>query len=192
MELSLPYFDIEQEASISLLPQQMNGDILLKLKLNLKEKVEKRCNNNGYIDKVYKIKKYEDGLMLSENLSGSAVYKVLYECRIYIPVENNNIVCEVLLITPELIIANHENIQVFIPRTKVNGGVFDVSKDLLHMKRKEELSVGDKIIVRILNKRINNGEKYIRSMGYLEELASEEDIKEYYPSDEKIESNFII
>ena len=91
-DLGNPYYDIEQYERVMLKPEQMNSDILLNLKINLREKVEKKCNNNGYIDYIYKILKYGEGLMTAENLSGSAIYPVSYHCRIYAPLENSKII----------------------------------------------------------------------------------------------------
>ena len=36
-------------------PQQINNDIYINLKNNLKKKVEKKCNKYGFITKIYKI-----------------------------------------------------------------------------------------------------------------------------------------
>ena len=49
MELTSPYKDIEQFTKIKILPHQLNSDIRNNMLLNLKKKVEKKCNKNGFI-----------------------------------------------------------------------------------------------------------------------------------------------
>jgi DNA-directed RNA polymerase subunit E'/Rpb7 len=83
----------------------MNVDIRENMKDVLKYKVEKKCNNNGFVDEVYRIVEYSDGLMPSENLNGSAIYNVVYHCRLCIPVENTIIIAQVQIINQELVIA---------------------------------------------------------------------------------------
>ena len=193
-DLTLPYYDLEQTSRVTLYPQQMNGDILLKLKLNLKDKVEKKCNKYGYIDKVYKISSFEDGLMSGENLSGSAIYEVIYQCKIYMPMQNTSIVSEAILVNPELIVCINGPIKIFIPRENINSKVFDITREFLHHKTKKTLQLNQKVIVRIKSKRLNQGDKNIKCIGYLEELASDKEVSKYYEEIEEqvIESNFII
>lgn len=193
-DLTLPYYDLEQESRVLLQPQQMNGDILLKLKLNLKDKVEKKCNKYGYIDKVYKISNFRDGIMSGENLSGSAVYNVTYQCKIYMPMENTSIVAEAILVNPELIVCVNGPIKIFIPRENINSKIFDITRDFLHHKSKKTLQLNQKVIVRIKSKRLNQGDKNIKCIGYLVDIASDKDISKYYEEIEEqvIESNFII
>ena len=52
MKLISPYRNIKQYTRISIEPYHMNSDIKNNMKLVLKKKVEKRCNNNGYIDDI--------------------------------------------------------------------------------------------------------------------------------------------
>jgi DNA-directed RNA polymerase subunit E'/Rpb7 len=193
MNLTLPYFELEQKERVSLHPSQMNGDILLKLKLNLKDKVEKRCNKYGYIDKVYKIASYQDGIMEAENLSGSAVYQVNYQCKIYMPMENTLIVSEAILVNPELIVCIHGPIKIFIPRENINTQNFDITRDFLHLKTKKILQLNQKVIIRIKSKRLNQGDKNIKCIGYLEDVASEEQASKFYQEiEEQIENTFTL
>ena len=52
-KLVSPYIDTEQYAKISLHPYQMTNDVNINLKINLKKKAEKRCNQNGFVSKIY-------------------------------------------------------------------------------------------------------------------------------------------
>ena len=52
--ISTPYLDSELYSRILIRPQQINNDIYINLKNNLKKKVEKKCNKYGFITKIYK------------------------------------------------------------------------------------------------------------------------------------------
>jgi DNA-directed RNA polymerase subunit E'/Rpb7 len=196
MELYLnkPFYDIEQDERVLLKPQQMNSDILLNLKINTKEKIEGRCNRFGYIDKVYKILQYNDGLLESENLSGGAVYRVKYHCRMYAPLENTSIIGEIILLNPELIIVINGPIRIFIPRESINNDAFDMNRNFMVKKDKTTLQLNQKVVVTIKDKKINPGDKNIKCIGYLQDVATEKQIKEYYDDsvEETTSNNFIL
>jgi hypothetical protein len=100
-----PYKNIKQHTRISLEPYYMNSDIRNNMKLVLKKKVEKKCNKNGFIDEVYKILEFNDGILIPENLNSAAIYNIAYHCRICIPIENTTIISYIKLISTDLIIA---------------------------------------------------------------------------------------
>ena len=53
-QLVNPYKDVEQHTVVSLEPYQMNSDIAINTKINLKNKVENKCNKYGF-DYCYQI-----------------------------------------------------------------------------------------------------------------------------------------
>ena len=66
-ELVNPYKNTIFYTRVKLLPYQMNNELYINLKNNLVKKVEKRCNKYGYVNKVYKILSYGDGIMNTEH-----------------------------------------------------------------------------------------------------------------------------
>lgn len=191
--LNKPYYDIEQKELILVKPEQMNSDILLNMKINLKEKIEGKCNKYGYVDKVYKILEYSNGLLTAENLSGGAVYNVKYHCRMFSPLENTSVIGEIILLNPELIIVMNGPIRIFIPRESINTETIDLNRNFMVKKEKKVLELNQKVIVTIKHKKINPKDKNIKCIGYLFDVASEKQIKEYYDDgDEKVETNFIL
>ena len=177
-----PYLNISQYTKVLLKPHQMNSDIKNNLKMNLKDKVEKKCNKNGYIDTVYKIEEYGDGLMPPENLSGAAIYPIVYLCRICMPVENTIIIGQVQVINPVLILAKNGPIYIFIPRDNVDSSVFDVTNEFMHSKTKQKLKTNQYVKIHIVNKKINKGDSQINAMGRLLDFASEEEVNKYFGS----------
>lgn len=180
--ITKPYSFQEQTELILLKPEQMNSDIKLNLKMNLKEKLEGKCNKNGLIDTIYKIVNYSDGLITAENLSGGAIYNVKYECKMYNPLENISIIGEVVIVKNDLVAVKQGPIIIFITRDLISTENFDVNRGFLHHKTKQQLKVNQKVVVMIKDKKINPKDDLIRCMGYLVDIATEEQIKEYYVS----------
>ena len=118
-----PYKNIKQHTRISLEPYHMNSDIRNNMKLVLKKKVEKKCNKNGFIDEVFKILEFSDGLLIPENLNSAAIYNITYHCRICIPIENTTIIAYIKLISTDLIVAINGPLFIFIPKNYVDNTV---------------------------------------------------------------------
>lgn len=198
-----PYKNIAQYTRIMLEPYQINSDISNQLKINLKKKVEKKCNKNGFVDEVYKILYYGDGVMHPENLSGNVLYNIKYHCRLCLPIENSIIIGQVKVINIELVVVINGPILTFIPRDNIDPTYWDVSNNFKNKKKENtKLNLGDYVLVQIINKRINSGDNQIKTMGKLLDFATDEQIKEYFESskeeitsvdtNEEDQSNFII
>jgi DNA-directed RNA polymerase subunit E'/Rpb7 len=198
-----PYKNIAQYTRIMLEPYQINSDISNQLKINLKKKVEKKCNKNGFVDEVYKILYYGDGVMHPENLSGNVLYNIKYHCRLCLPIENSIIIGQVKVINIELVVVINGPILTFIPRDNIDPTYWDVSNNFKNKKKENtKLNLGDYVLVQIINKRINSGDNQIKTMGKLLDFATDEQIKEYFETskeeitsvdtNEEDQSNFII
>ncbi len=204
MNIVSPYKDIEQFTKIKIQPSQINSDIRNNMKMNLKKKVEKKCNKNGFIDEVYKIISFEDGIMPAENLSGNIIFNIKYHCRLCLPVEDSIIIGNIKTINQELIIATNGPIFIFIPKENIDNNLWNF-EDFTLKKTNEKLQLNSFVKIKILNKRINQNDYQIKSIGYLLDFATKEEIKKYYgnliedneddeddENDDKGENNFII
>jgi DNA-directed RNA polymerase subunit E'/Rpb7 len=201
-----PYKNVVQYTKVSLEPHQMNSDISIHLKANLKKKVEKKCNKNGFVDQVYKILTYGDGIMKPENLSGNVLYDIKYHCKLCLPIENSIIISQVKIINPDLVITINGPILNFIPREHIDTSIWNVFENFKHNNIKNtNLKIKDYVLVQILTKRINSGDSQIKTICKLLDFASEDHIKEYFQSNDiddvidintnetdQTESNFII
>lgn len=182
-----PYKNIIEKTKISLEPYQLTSDIRNHMKINLKKKVEKKCNRNGYIIEVYRITKYGDGLMLPENLDGAVIYEVLFHCKICIPIENTIIISQVKVINSELVVTINGSIMTFIPRENIDIDIWNINDNFTN-KNNIKLNIGDYVKILILNKRINQGDIQIKTIGKLLDLATEKEVEKYF---EKIEEDII-
>ena len=198
-----PYKNIAQYTKIMLEPYQINSDLRNHLKINLKKKVEKKCNKNGYVDEVYKILSYGDGIMHPENLSGNVLYNIKYHCKLCLPIENSIIIGQVKVINIELVVVINGPILIFIPRDNIDITIWDINDNFKNKKKENtKLNVSDYVLVQIINKRINTGDTQIKTMGKLLDFATDKQINEYFEStkteiigvntNDQDQSNFII
>lgn len=205
MKLVSPYRNIKQYTRILIEPYHMNSDIRNNMKIILKKNIEKKCNKNGYIDEVYRILEYSDGIMPVENLNGGAIYNITYHCKICIPIENTIIIGHVKVINQELVVAVNGPIMIFIPKENVDTNTWDISEGYLHKNLKgRKLLSGDNVKIQILDKRINQNDSQIKAMGKLLDIASIDEVNTYFGNrlssdkpeelvdNSNTESNFII
>ena len=176
-----PYRNIKQYTRILVEPYHMNSDIKTNMKIILKKKIEKKCNKNGYVDEVYKILEYSDGFMPAENLSGSAIYNIAYHCKICVPVENTIIVGLVKVVNQELVIAINGPIMLIIPKVNIDTNIWDVSDNYSYKKNKNiKLKSGDYVKILIVDKRINQNDSQIKTIGKLLDIATPEEVDNYF------------
>jgi len=193
MSIISPYKNVEQFTRVLIEPHQMNSDIRNHLKFNIKKKVEKKCNRNGYVDEIYRINRYSDGIMIPENLSGTAIYDVSFHCKLCIPIENSIILGQVKVINQELVFAVNGPLRIFIPRDNIDTTHWDITDTFTSKQDKNvKLAIGNFVCIQILDKRINKNDTQIKAIGKLLNLATESEVEKYFGS--KIieeQSNFI-
>lgn len=177
-----PYKNIKQHTRIKLDPYHMNSDIRNNMKIVLKKKVEKKCNKNGFIDEVFKILEFSDGIMKPENLDGSAIYNISYHCRICIPIENTIIIGVIKMVNPDLIVVINGPLLIFIPKNNVDTNIWDIQENYNHKKNNKKLIIGDYVKIQIADKRINQRDSQIKVMGKLLDFVSDDEIEKYYGS----------
>lgn len=175
-----PYKNITQYSKIQVKPNQMNSDIKNIIKLILRKKIEKKCNKNGFIDKVHRIEESEAVDMDPENLSGCCNFRISYHCRICIPVENTQLVVQIKNLNQVLILAVNGPIMIFIPKENIDLETWDVYDHFLHKKSKEVLKVNSFVKVDVMKARINQGDYQIKVIGKLVDFANEEETNLYF------------
>ena len=175
-----PYKNIKQHTRIKLEPYHMNSDIRNNMKIVLKKKVEKKCNKNGFIDEVFKILEFSDGIMIPENLDASAIYNISYHCRICIPIENTIIISIIKMVNPDLVVAINGPLLIFIPKNNVDTNIWDIPDNYNHKKFNKKLTIGDYIKIQITDKRINQCDSQIKVMGKLLDFATDTETEKYY------------
>jgi DNA-directed RNA polymerase subunit E'/Rpb7 len=180
----------------------MNNDIYYNLKYNVEKKVQGKCNEFGFVIKVLKIEDYSEGEIEAENFTGSAVYKIRYLASLCVPVEKTQIITKIENINNAILLSSHGPISCVITPDKVNSTLFtnEIGKYYYkskESKEKQELKKGDLIKVTILSKKLYKNDIMI-SLGFLDEMATEGEIDNYYkqelfnPDQEEINTNDLV
>lgn len=185
-ELIYPCRDEILYTKILLLPHQMNNDLYINLKKNLVDKVEGKCIKEGFVIKVYKLLEYNNGIVEPENFTGSAVYDVKYLAKICIALKESTIIARVKSYVPNANFALAEfgsiiNIIFTKNERDLNTRKFIIGNDksLLHIPTKKKIGTGDYIKIQLKSVRFYKNDVIIGCMGYLDDLASPEEIAKY-------------
>lgn len=180
MSLEQIFIDLKLHDIVTIFPWQLNNELYLHLKKNLKEKVEKKCIDIGYICKVLDIVEYKNGYLLPEDLTGNVNFKITYNAKVCIPIPNNLIICKVDQIFKSVIMAQNGPVVALIKFTDISinftlnnlGGV-------VYKRNNKVLEPGDYIKVSIRSKRSFNGDTHIGVMGFIEDMVVQEEINKY-------------
>lgn len=168
---------------VSLYPHQIGNNLYTFLKKNLKEKLEGKCNQLGYIIEIFKINKYRSEIINPSDFSGNCKYSVDYECRICKPEKNQLIIGKVINIIGIIALKNGP-IDIIIKTDNINSKKFKMNNNIIYYiddKNKEtEIKKNDLLKLRILDIKIFKGDNKIFTIGYLEDIADEEDKKIYF------------
>jgi DNA-directed RNA polymerase subunit E'/Rpb7 len=173
----------------------MNNKIYLNLKKNLERKIKGKCYKNyGYIQDIYEIVKHDDGIIHPENPNASAVFNITFSCRLCLPLKNTQIICKVHRVNKMLVTLNNGPILVIITKTRMNDKVFftDNNNNFRYKKKDKSyvLKPNDYVRVSTGNIQFNDGDNKIRTIGFLEDMATDNEIEfffqELYNRDDKL------
>ena len=181
-KLQSPYKNTIQYTTIQVLPQHMNSDILSNMELILRQKVENKCNKFGYIDKVYTIEKYYEGELITEHFLGAANYKIDYQCRMCLPIENTMIITKVHSVNSELIILSNGPIIVFIPKENIDTNTWNISNNITHREKDTNLKIGDYVKIIIDKIKVNQNDSQIKCIGILNDYSTNSEKELYFGS----------
>ena len=164
-----PYINTELYATVQLHPNQMNQDLYINLITNLRKKVEKKCNTDGYVTKVYKIMSYSSGYIVAEDFMTSSRYDIKYSGRICSPIEETIIVCKISILKKLLITAENGPIITFIKANDFNQEIFkrDLDGNIILIKTEEKIKPNDYVKIVVRQTFFRTGDEHILVIGYL-------------------------
>lgn len=191
-ELSSPYIDTVLYSKVCIKPYQINNDLYLNLKNNLKKNKEKRCNEYGYITKIYKILDFSDGEVIPENFDASVIYNVSFSCRLCKPKLSQKIICKIAFINKLFIkTINGPIISVTLVKSEDVSNNFTINNlnEIIYKKNNNILKPDDYVTLLIKGIKYESKDQKIIITSSLEDIPNEEDIKKYF--DENFESEKI-
>lgn len=185
-----PYRLLIMATRVELLPEQMNNQIPINLKENLRKLKEKRCNKYGYIEKIHRIIEYFEGEIYPENLSASAVFNVRYSALVCLPINNMFIVAKIEQITKSMTVCIHGAMRIVIKPNKLNETNFITNQEgnIVNRKTGDILKQNDAIIVRVIDHTFRKNDHQIVVLGYLDDVATPEQVEKYFMNIEVDES----
>lgn len=180
-----PYINTQLDSIIDLHPSQMDNKIYINLKKNLEKKIVGKCfRNYGYISEIYEIINYKNGIIRPENFTASSTFDVTFSCRLCLPLENRKIICQVDRVNKVLVTVKNGPITIIITKERINDKVFfsDNNNNLRYRKDNKSylLKSSEFVIVTITKTAFNNGDTIIRAIGFMENIATDDDIKLFY------------
>ena len=179
------YTDTILDTKELLNPEQMDNDITNHIKENLKNHYEKKCYKQyGYINKIYKVDKIEETIINSEDILSSQQFKVKFSCQLFFIINEREIICKMDRITPKINTAINGPVKVIIPPDLINQQKFLLINDSLRIKETTELLKKDMYVKILIKGNIfSDKSNEITAKGILLDLATPEEIKEYYDVD---------
>ena len=183
--MTSPYINTKISTSIMLHPYQMDNKIYVNLKKNLEKKISNRCfSKYGYVVKVIEILNYKDGVIEAENTESSALFDLDFSCRICLPLKNTQIICEIDRINKLLITAKNGPILVVITNDRINSSLFfkDNNNNIRYKQNEQSkmLEPQDFIKVTLQTIKFYDGDEKIKAIGFIDNIATEEEKKNYY------------
>lgn len=178
-----PYKKTILSTPIMLSPDQMDNKMYIHLKANLKNKLENKCYENyGYIDEIYNIEEISDGIIEPEDSSCSAKMEIKFSCNLFLPIVGKEIICKIKKMNKALIMGVNGPIEAIITTDKINKENFfpDINRNI-RVKGTSEIVVPNMYIrVLVISKLYSNYDKNILVIGFLQDIATQKEIDEYF------------
>jgi DNA-directed RNA polymerase subunit E'/Rpb7 len=189
-DLIYPCKDEILKVMVILHPHQMNNDIYINLKKNLINKIENKCIKEGYVVKVYKLLEYVDGCIKPENFTGAAVYKVTYLAKVCYALRETIIVAKIKSFISNFAMAEFGSvIKIIFTKSErdINAKKMIIENDrsITHIATKKKLEIGDHVKIQIKSVKFYQNDTLINCMGYLEDIATSEEIVKYAYNEEQ-------
>jgi DNA-directed RNA polymerase subunit E'/Rpb7 len=201
--MTSPYINTYLNTTVRIHPNQMDNNIRKHIKNSLeKEHLNKCFLDYGYLNKIHEINPDYDAEIVAEDPMACALFKVRFSCTMCRPILNNSIICKAVGITPPIIYLTNGPLDIIVKTSQnLNKNIFVFNQKINNWTAKKDtgtdtdtntknkyqvIEEGMYLKVKIINKKIIDKADRILCTGYLENIATEQEIKE------SITSNTII
>ena len=201
--MSTPYINTYLNTTVRIQPNQMDNNIRKHIKNSIEREHLNKCFlDYGYLSKLHEINPDYDAEIVAEDPMACALFKVRFSCTLCRPIINSSIICKAIGITPpiiylvngplDIIIKTSQNLNknIFVFNQKLN--TWTVKKDNgtntntnngtdtdTNIKNKYQvIEQGTYLKVKIINKKIIDKSDRILCIGFLENIATEQEVKE--------------
>lgn len=164
-------------------PDQLNNNLYNNIKSNLEKRLIGKCyNDDGFISKIYNINKVLNyGDIKNEDIDCNVYYKVEFTCQLIKPIINKIILGKVNLNQNSLLTLDNGPMKIIINGNNFDNKLFSIEPETrLYKFNDKVIESGDFYKVQILVYRITNKEKNIFIIGKLIDIASDDEINNFY------------
>jgi DNA-directed RNA polymerase subunit E'/Rpb7 len=182
-----PYITTELTSSVSLDPRQMDNNIYKNLKNNLIKRFEGKCfKDYGFISKIYDVTKYSDGYVVAENPKSAARFYITFTCKLCYPLLKKQIICKIDKANRLIMRLNNGPINVLVTtKDRINKSIFFVDTKTGNLMAKKDgksvvITIGSYVKVTVESRQFNDQDTMIMAMGFLEDIATDEEVKKSY------------
>lgn len=194
--MSSPYINTELYTNILLHSNQMDNKIYLHLKKNLESHVLNKCfRDYGFITQVYEILSYDHGHIDPENMMVSAIFDITFSCRLCKPLRMKSIIGQVDRVNKLLLTVTNGPILVIITNERINDKIFftDNNNNLRYKQDNNSVVLKPKefVVVTLLSTTFNDGDYQIKAIGFLENMATDKQKKQFYSDLYSSDSHFV-
>jgi DNA-directed RNA polymerase subunit E'/Rpb7 len=169
-----PFIDTILHTKVELSPDEINTDLYITLKNKLISQVQGKNNKFGYVDKVYKIIEYSDGMLKGGDFEGNITYGIKYEAKIYTPQIGDVINAKVEFIVENMINCKNGPLDMYVNMSsKLNLDNFKIDRngDVIAKSNNKKLEPGDNVIVKVIHTEFYKNQTQIRIYAYLDDIA---------------------
>jgi DNA-directed RNA polymerase subunit E'/Rpb7 len=181
MALQQIFFDLTLHDIIIAEPWQLNNELYLHLKQNLRNKIEKKCIDAGYICRISDIIDYKDGYLIPEDFSGNVFFKIKYNAKVCNVVPKIQMICKIEQMVKGIIVAKNGPVLILIKYIDINPNLFKINSNgnIEYGKNKKVLSQDMYLKITVKSKKMYNGEAQIGVIGYIDDIATDELVNQY-------------
>jgi DNA-directed RNA polymerase subunit E'/Rpb7 len=169
---------------ILLHPKQMDNNIDIHLKENLKKEHEKKCFKNiGYINNIYKIENIKDQFIDMENSECSQMYIILFSCKLYCPIIGRYIVAKMDKITEKISTAINGPMRIIITPNRIDNNKFYTGAGdmIIRIKPNSEILTQNHYVkIYVEGMTFADKDELIIIIGFLMDIANQDEIKNFY------------
>lgn len=194
--MSSPYINTYLNTTVRIQPNQLDNNIRKHIKNSIEREHLNKCFlDYGYLNKIHEIYPDYDAEIVAEDPMACALFKVRMSCTLCRPILNSTIICKAMGITPPIIYLVNGPLDIIVKTSQnINKNIFVLNqrlnrwtarKDNLTNETETEskkkyilLEEGVYLKVKILNKKIIDKSDRILCTGYLEDVATEKEIKD--------------
>lgn len=190
-----PYITTYLTTTVRILPREMDNNIRKYIKSSLeKEHTDKCFNDCGYIVKIHEMEIMGDGQIIPEDPMCCAKFNIKFLCTLCRPINNTFIVAKIINMSEKLIILSYGPLHIIINTlNSINKNIFVFNQNISRWTAKKNSDSKDTkdsntqkyivlksdthVKVKILSKKIIDKTKQIICLGFMEDMATDDDIK---------------